>query len=1083
MIGYIVQHSHHGLGKVVDVNSQLVRVRFCESGAEMNFSLRSVKEGALLRARVGLGSRCIGPKGECVVSRIEQRAEDHKPNLYRITYNDSTSEVIPETAIIPLGGDVVNDPILLLAGLEPQSHSIFRSREQLVDAFSRTLREGSGLRALLSSRIDLRPHQAYVAGVVMLDLSRRYILADEVGLGKTIEAGIVIHDLICQKPDARILIVCPGALTQQWLCEIYAKFGGQVFTLLDLYTPEQIKLKELQKVIISTTLAAYSLVPVLESIPWDMVVVDEAHHLLASPVLYKFIQQLSRSTPSLLLLSAIPAQRREDEFLRLLALLEPDRYTPEDEGAQEHFRSLYAAQRDIGRRLRRFARRIDELDSSESSQGEAVNMALKLLELPLLDRDERLRGMIAALNLGSDSLAADLQEILHYVADRYRINRRILRNRRRRLIEQEQIQEIERKFMPHPYQPEQLEIETVDAVEMLLVTARDQGIPSDIFIPFARLLYQSTVVPSSVCEFLEKLVSAKPAQLNAKGVELLATGHMTGYTDWKTYCDLMCRAVRSFIPMSVFEQTLQRALAWKNSRRGLARWGTLLRFLKAKAQAKPFPKIIVFAGYPGAAREIAEQLRKEFGDRAVKEFRHDLLREEKEQNVYQFQTNPATWLLVSDETGGEGRNFQFADELIHFDNPWYASRIEQRIGRLDRIGRERVRLDVVSNVFFNEASVEAGLVHCYHEGLNVYTQSISGLEFALRNIEERLVKLALEGGRDILIDYATELRNLAEQERAHDESESILDEASFERATADKYRRVLQSHESEKELEQAFVNYFRKISSGNAVKAVHDNTFPQGIWRFSPDQTRYGPLPIGEKKREDLLAERKGTFLRHIAQQRPDLNFFNIGNPLFDAVIESLNLHPTGRVYAIDCTIRGRNPWKGFEFVFYATPDLRVIDKYYGLMNQAREIFTARPIHLFYKYDGAYEEDAQWLLELRHSLRRDNKGSTWQNLTKERAQLLQLTVGDRDWQQLVIELQEDAKIKAHELFQRRLERELEPGKKRLAELMRQERQQNIFSDNGETIALTLLLKAISDWRVELDSLGFLAVNENLLGAM
>ncbi len=91
-----------------------------------------------------------------------------------------------------------------------------------------------GLGALLSSRIALLPHRAYVAGVVLLDRQQRYLLADEVGLGKTVEAGIVIHDLLARQPDARVLILCPGALVQQWLCELYAKFSRRIFRLPEL---------------------------------------------------------------------------------------------------------------------------------------------------------------------------------------------------------------------------------------------------------------------------------------------------------------------------------------------------------------------------------------------------------------------------------------------------------------------------------------------------------------------------------------------------------------------------------------------------------------------------------------------------------------------------------------------------------------------------------------------------------------------------------------------------------------------------------------------------------------------------------
>src|SRR5205085_11639317 len=128
--------------------------------------------------------------------------------------------------------------------------------------------------------------------------------------------------------------------------ELYAKFGGQVFSLPQLYEGRRINWQNARKVIVSTTHAAYDIPSELTGVRWDMVVVDEAHHLLASPVLYEFVQQLSEITPSLLLLSAIPAQRREDDFLRLLALLEPKRYVARTEGDVEHFRKLYAAQGD-----------------------------------------------------------------------------------------------------------------------------------------------------------------------------------------------------------------------------------------------------------------------------------------------------------------------------------------------------------------------------------------------------------------------------------------------------------------------------------------------------------------------------------------------------------------------------------------------------------------------------------------------------------------------------------------------------------------------------------------------------------------
>src|SRR5262249_51856710 len=142
---------------------------------------------------------------------------------------------LPESDLEPTAIGELRDPALLLAGLQAGGYPIFFAREQLAEITYRMLREGNGLRALLTSRVDLRPHQAYVAGVVLLDRRRRYLLADEVGLGKTIEAGIVLADLLGHRPDASVLVLCPGTLTQQWLCELYSKFGQSSFVMPDLH--------------------------------------------------------------------------------------------------------------------------------------------------------------------------------------------------------------------------------------------------------------------------------------------------------------------------------------------------------------------------------------------------------------------------------------------------------------------------------------------------------------------------------------------------------------------------------------------------------------------------------------------------------------------------------------------------------------------------------------------------------------------------------------------------------------------------------------------------------------------------------
>jgi ATP-dependent helicase HepA len=315
--------------------------------------------------------------------------------------------------------------------------------------------------------------------------------------------------------------------------------------------------------------------------------------------------------------------------------------------------------------------------------------------------------MVASLDARASSFWSDLQAVLHYVGDTYRINRRILRNRRERLIEEEQLTRIERRPAFHPYEPDQLEHEVVQGAQALLVAAKGRDAPEDLLLPFARVLLHSLVHPDAVHDFLSELAEAKAFQPNDKGRDFITLGHLAGYGDWQQYCRLLCGAIRRHLPQERIAEALAAAQRWWQDDSAFSRWNELVTFLAGVARAKKTspPKLLLFAGFPGVALDLAERLQARFGREAVAEFRGDLQREEKEANVRRFRSNRATWIMVSDETGGEGRNFQFAAELIHFDNPWYASRVEQRIGRLDRLGREsEAQTDVVSHVFFNEWS-------------------------------------------------------------------------------------------------------------------------------------------------------------------------------------------------------------------------------------------------------------------------------------------------------------------------------------------------------------------------------------------
>ena len=149
-------------------------------------------------------------------------------------------------------------------------------------------------------------------------------------------------------------------------------------------------------------------------------------------------------------------------------------------------------------------------------------------------------------------------------------------------------------------------------------------------------------------------------------------------------------------------------------------------------------KIVIFTAYPETLTKLKSILKNLFGSQAVVTFSVIDDRGKKEENVEKFQNDNECKIMICDESGGEGRNFQLADSIIHFDIPFSPTILEQRIGRLDRIGREKSK-DVENIVIVTEDTLETDLFNLWNDGLNIFTESLSGLEIARDNINKYII--------------------------------------------------------------------------------------------------------------------------------------------------------------------------------------------------------------------------------------------------------------------------------------------------------------------------------------------------------
>lgn len=1069
MIGFIVKHSHHGLGKVIARDNAQLKVRFFLPEHTCTFA------SGISRALLPLDGVCETARGRCTIKARKQSEIREGPNVYTVEFENGLSAELLETELTLVESSAATAPLDALIALEQEGYFVFEKRAELVGAYQQMMRGGMGLRALLSSRIDLLPHQAYVAGVILLDRQQRYLLADEVGLGKTIEAGIVIHDVLGRNPDARILVLCPGALTQQWLCELYSKFSGRVFQLPEIRGTRWAQENAWHQTILSFFGAKRMLDQLLKA-AWDLVVVDEAHHLLAAPELYALARQLSQNSEGFLLLSALPAQHREEEYLRLLALLQPAHYDPEAAGAVERFRLLYERQRQIGTRLGWISRRLPEVMTGERDAQSVLDKVAELAQWPVLQQDQKLQALFERIDPSGRSFDDDVRAMLHHVGDTHRINRRILRNRRARLIQEQQVKPIERRLNSLKYDPDQLELDALEYAHRFLFGLQERGLSEQVLLPLARQLLQASADPATLFAFLQ--IATRPKEECEKGadVEAFELDSLSGYAEWPKYAATLWSAAWKRIDEDALNDARRSAEAWQMAAESRPRLSKLIAFLKSKQKTEPRSKFVVFAGFPGLAKQLCVALCGEFTPAAVASFHHGMEDVAKEEQVRWFRRDDRKWILVCDETGGEGRNFQFAAELVHFDTPWHAAKVEQRIGRLDRLGRDR--RDVTSNVLFCGGSEEEGLVCCLRDGFEIYARSISGLEFALRELERDTVRSAITRGRDGLVELPPKIRTAAEKERAEDESADVLDEASNERQAATAFRRVQSTPDRERALERAFADYFKCIANARAVHFCREPDYAEGIVLFQPEDVREVELGL-RRTASGTLSEHRGTFYREIAQERPDLEFFSAGNSFFDAVGVSLSSAVKGRVYAVECKV-GRGEWRGFEFAFRVTGAARHLEGNPGLLNQLDRIFLYRTEHIWVKDDFTEEKSREVLTKIRSSLTRDGKDRTWWNLTKDRAERLAKFYAEGGWANVVSKTERAARKIARKLFEQLLADALHAEHARLDEQERQLRALKLNSWEDEVVAQNQLRRAIDEWDMELDSVGFLSVNGGIL---
>ncbi|TCV99128.1 RNA polymerase-associated protein RapA [Biostraticola tofi] len=546
----------------------------------------------------------------------------------------------------------------------------------------------NGLRGI---RASLIPHQLHIASQIGRRHAPRVLLADEVGLGKTIEAGMIIHQQLLTGRAERILIVVPESLLHQWLVEMLRRFNLH-FSLFDderyaeamLDSDNPFETEQLVLCSLDFVRRNKDRLEKLTEAEWDMMVVDEAHHLSwshnAPSREYQVIEQLAAAIPSVLLLTATPEQLGLESHFARLRLLDPDRF--------HDYESFVAEQQ----RYRPVADAVSLLLNGEPLGDESRTLLGHMLSL----KDSE--ALMTEADGPEPRASAARRQLISLLMDRHGTSRVLFRNTRQGV-----------KGFPN---------RTLHGIKLPLAAQ-----------------YQTAIKVAGIMGGKQPLDE---------------------------------RARNMLYPEQIYQQFEGQNATWWNFD---PRVEWLLNFLLENRQEK----ILVICAHAATALQLEQVLREREAVRAAV-FHEGLSLVDRDRAAAYFASeDDGAQVLLCSEIGSEGRNFQFAHHLVMFDLPFNPDLLEQRIGRLDRIGQQQ---DISIYVPYLEDTAQAVLLRWYHEGLDAfehtcptgralydqgYSQLIGylaeptateGLDDFISDSRERhdALKLQMEQGRDRLLE-------------------------------------------------------------------------------------------------------------------------------------------------------------------------------------------------------------------------------------------------------------------------------------------------------------------------------------------
>ncbi|MBA6117745.1 MULTISPECIES: RNA polymerase-associated protein RapA [Pseudomonas] len=621
-----------GLGTILAQDGRLLTVLYPATGDTRQYSLRNAP---LTRVRFSPGDQITHFEGWKLTVREVEDIDGLM--VYHGLDGQNQPRTLPETQLSNFIQFRLASDRLFAGQIDPLSW--FSLRYNTLQHTSKQVQ--SALWGLGGCRAQPIAHQLHIAREVADRSAPRVLLADEVGLGKTIEAGLVIHRQLLTGRASRVLILVPENLQHQWLVEMRRRFNLQVA----LFDAERFIESDASNPFEDAQLALVALEWLVDdekaqdalfAAGWDLMVVDEAHHLVwhedQISVEYGLVEQLAQVIPGVLLLTATPEQLGQDSHFARLRLLDPNRFhdLAAFRAESEHYRPVAEAVQELLDEGRLSPKAHATIQGFLGAEGEAL---------------------LAAVSDGDSEASARL---IRELLDRHGTGRVLFRNTR----------------------------------------AAIQGFPE-------RELH---AYPLATPEQYRDLPPGEHAELYPE-VAFQAQGDVSDDERW-----------------------------WRFDPR--VDW--LIDTLKMLKRTK----VLVICAHAETAMDLEDALRVRSGIPASVFHEGMSILERDRAAAYFADEEFGAQVLICSEIGSEGRNFQFAHHLVMFDLPAHPDLLEQRIGRLDRIGQKHT---IQLHIPYLQDGPQERLFQWYHQGLNAFLNTCPTGNALQHQFGPRLLPM-LEGG-------------------------------------------------------------------------------------------------------------------------------------------------------------------------------------------------------------------------------------------------------------------------------------------------------------------------------------------------